>query len=145
VTAPRALRLDLAGRAAAQVGEAQGAVRDWLAAQGVAQAVVARAELLVEEVALNILRHGFVSDAAASLTVSLDDGRCVLEFEDRGLPFDPIAATLPPRAASLAEAPAGGRGLRLVRALAAEAHYARSADGRNLLRLVVAQGAPVTP
>jgi anti-sigma regulatory factor (Ser/Thr protein kinase) len=107
--------------------------------------VVARAELLVEEVALNILRHGFEADAAATLLVSLEGGRCVLEFEDRGAPFDPTTAALPPRPANLAEAPAGGRGLRLVRALAAEARYARSEDGRNLLRLVVAEAAPVTP
>lgn len=138
------LRLHLAGRAAATVGEAQDAVRDWLGAQGVAQAVVARTELLVEEVALNILRHGFAADASAVLTVSFQGGQCVLEFEDRGMAFDPTAAALPPRAASLAEAPDGGRGLRLIRALAAEARYTRSADGRNLLRLVVADGAPVT-
>lgn len=145
MTAPPALRLDLAGRDAAGVRRAQDAMRAWLDARGVADAVVARADVLVEEVALNILRHGFAAAPAAALTVSLDAGRCVLEFEDRGVPFDPTAATLPPRAATFAQAPIGGRGLRLIRALAAEAHYERSDDGRNLLRLVVAEGAPVRP
>lgn len=145
MTPRRELRLDLVGREAASVGRAQEAMRAWLESEGVGAPVIARADVLVEEVALNILRHGFVSGAAATLVVGLDEGRCVLDFEDRGTPFDPTAAALPPRATDLAEAPAGGRGLRLVRALAAEARYARSEDGRNLLRLVVADPAPVTP
>jgi sigma-B regulation protein RsbU (phosphoserine phosphatase) len=139
------LRFDLVGREAAGVGRAQDAMRAWLADQGLCPAVIARAELLVEEVALNILRHGFESGAAAALVVSLESGRCVLEFEDRGMPFDPTTAALPPRAASLAQAPDGGRGLRLLRALTAEARYARSEDGRNLLRLVVAEAPTITP
>jgi anti-sigma regulatory factor (Ser/Thr protein kinase) len=143
VTAEPALRLHLAGSATAGVGRAQDAARDWLAARGVPGAVIARAEVLIEEVALNILRHGFATEASAALAVSLDGGRCVLEFEDRGIAFDPTTAALPPPAAGIETAPPGGRGLRLIRALAAEARYARSDDGRNLLRLVVAEGKPV--
>ncbi len=145
MTSRPSLRLDLLGRDAAGVGRAQDAMRAWLAEQGVLPAVIARADLLVEEVALNILRHGVEAGPAATLVVSLEGRRCVLDFEDRGVPFDPTTAALRPRAASLAEAPDGGRGLRLVRALAAEARYARTEDGRNMLRLVVADGAPVTP
>jgi serine/threonine-protein kinase RsbW len=142
VTATGPLCLDLAGRGAAGVGRAQAAARDWLRAQGCAPAIVARAELLIEEVALNILRHGFgaTEEPAAALRVSVENGRCILEFEDRGLPFDPIGAPLPAPAASLAEARIGGLGVPLIRAMAANARYARSADGRNLLRLEVAAG-----
>jgi anti-sigma regulatory factor (Ser/Thr protein kinase) len=145
VTAAPALRLHLAGTAAAGIARAQDAARDWLAARGVPGTVAARAELLIEEVALNILRHGFASGSALDLTISVEDGHCVLAFEDRGIAFDPTTAALPPRASGIEAAPPGGRGLRLIRALAAEARYARSQDGRNLLRLVVAEGRPLTP
>ncbi|CAH0219808.1 ATP-binding protein [Roseomonas sp. CECT 9278] len=139
MNAQGALRLCLAGTAAAEVGRAQAAAADWLQAQGCAAAVVARAELLIEEVALNILRHGFAAtrDAAAEVTVSLQGGRCVLEFADRGVAFDPTRAALPARGDPARE---GGFGVPLIRALAQEARYARTPDGRNLLRLVVAEG-----
>jgi serine/threonine-protein kinase RsbW len=146
VTTPGPLCLDLVGRGAAGVGRAQAAAVDWLRAQGFPPASVARAELLIEEVALNILRHGFAAmeEPAASLRVSLQGDRCILEFEDRGRPFDPTQAPLPAPAASLAEARIGGLGVPLIRAMAVSARYARSTDGRNLLRLEVAAGERLT-
>lgn len=139
-----ALRLRVEGTTAAAVGCAQAAAAAWLRAHGCAAAVVARAELLIEEVALNILRHGFAAaqDAAAELVVSLPGGRCVLEFEDRGVAFDPTRAAAPVRRDPARE---GGFGVPLIHVLAQQARYARSADGRNLLRLVVAEGDVVRP
>ena len=58
-------------------------------------------------------------------------------LQDRGLPFDPTAVALPPRPASLQEARVGGLGVPLLRRIAAELDYQRTADGRNRLNLVL--------
>jgi anti-sigma regulatory factor (Ser/Thr protein kinase) len=54
--------------------------------------------------------------------------------EDAGRPFDPGAAELPARPASLADAMPGGLGLRLLRHHCRDLSYRRT-DGRNRLTL----------
>ncbi|MBR0670199.1 ATP-binding protein [Neoroseomonas soli] len=133
------LRLALRGAAASEVVRAQAAVVEFLAAHGARPRSVARAELLIEEVALNTLRHGYPEgqEPALDIVASIEGGRCVLQFEDRGIAFDPTAAPLPAPAAGLAEARIGGLGITLIRRTAAELSYERMADGRNRLRMVL--------
>jgi len=118
---------------------AQQAVAEFLAAQGAGPRTTSRAELLLEELALNTLRHGFADGGTPELQVTAwhDGARCGLELEDRGIPFDPTAAALPPKPASLQEARIGGLGVPLLRRIAAEIAYERTEDGRNRLRLVL--------
>jgi len=59
----------------------------------------------------------------------------VLEFRDRGRPFDPLTADAPDLDLSPEERPPGGLGLALVRALVDDARYERR-DAANVLRLV---------
>lgn len=89
----------------------------------------ARAGLLIEEIALNALRHGGAPEVR--LTVAVEDGRARLVFEDAGPPFDPTAerAPHPPGA----EPRIGGLGLPLLHGTAAHVSYAR--DGRGVNRL----------
>ena len=133
------LRLALRGTAATEVTRAQAAVAAFMRARGAGTSAIARAELVVEEVALNALRHGYPTGQEAMLDIvaSWQDGRCVLEFEDRGIPFDPTAAPLPEPAKSLAEARIGGLGITLIRRAAQDLRYERTADGRNRLRLAL--------
>lgn len=118
------------------LGAAQGAVVAFLARHDAPGRVASRAELLIEEVALNALRHGHAPDVA--LTAAFADGVCTLTFEDAGRPFDPLAAALPEAPASLDVAPIGGLGLVLVRKLAATARYERLEGERNRLLLTLA-------
>ncbi len=119
--------------------EAQIAVAAFLRGQGAGPNTAARAELLLEELALNTLRHGFAAGGTPELAVTAwhDGRRAGLELEDRGAPFDPTRAALPQRPASLREAPIGGLGVPLLRRIAAELAYERTADGRNRLHLVL--------
>lgn len=107
-----------------------------LEAGGLSPRVIGRAELIVEEVALNALRHG--GAAAVSLTAMLEGDGCALEFEDAGKAFDPSAASMPTLPRRLDEAPVGGLGLVLVHRLASSVRYTRAPEGRNLLRVTLA-------
>ena len=119
--------------------DAQLATADFLRGRGAGPRTAARAELLLEELALNTLRHGFAAGGTPELIVTAwhDGVRCGLDLEDRGAPFDPTRASLPAKPGSLQEAPIGGLGLPLVRRIAAELAYERTADGRNRLHLVL--------
>ena len=119
--------------------EAQLAVADFLRRRGAGPNTAARAELLLEELALNTLRHGFAPGDTPEVTVMAwhDGARCGLDLEDRGTPFDPTAAVLPARPSSLQEARIGGLGLPLLHRIAAELAYERTADGHNRLHLVL--------
>lgn len=118
---------------------AQLALSAFLRNQGAGPRTAARAELLLEELALNTLGHGFEGGGTPELTVTAwhDGARCGLDLEDRGAPFDPTTATVPDRPDSLRQARIGGLGVPLVRRTAAELAYERTADGRNRLHLVL--------
>ncbi|MBW6400913.1 ATP-binding protein [Roseomonas sp. HJA6] len=118
---------------------AQLAVAAFLRDQGAGPNTAARAELLLEELALNTLRHGFAAGGTPELVVTAwhDGAHAGLDFEDRGAPFDPTQAALPVRPGSLKDAPVGGLGVPLLRRVAAELVYKRTADGRNRLHLVL--------
>lgn len=96
--------------------------------------VIGRAELLLEELATNVISHGAVTDPAAGFAVTLTlepDGGCGIVFEDPGLPFDSAAATLPDRPARLEEARVGGLGLVLLRKMARDLRHVALPGGGN--------------
>ena len=91
---------------------AQQALDAFCRANAVPPLAAGRAAVLVEEAALNALRHG--GARMVRVAVTLASGACLLAFEDDGLAFDPTAAALPAPARSLDDAPEGGRGLLLL-------------------------------
>lgn len=130
----------------AALRDAQFALTEFLRREGAGPRTVARAELLLEELALNALGHGFGPGQVPELSVAAwhDGTRCGLDLEDRGMAFDPTAAPLPDPPASLQAAPIGGLGVPLLRRIAVELAYERTADGRNRLHLVLpAEDAPI--
>jgi anti-sigma regulatory factor (Ser/Thr protein kinase) len=145
------LRLELATTLEA-VAEGQSRLAAFLRRAGMPEPVVARAETVLEEVAMNVIRHGFADPAAlaaAAVTVEVRTGgpeadgagRCTLVFEDPGRPFDPTATPLLPPARRLEEATIGGLGIPLVRRMAQALTYRRlEPEGRN--RLTVVLGPP---
>ena len=93
-------------------------------------------ELVFEEVAANIVRHGRPTGEIET-AVQFDADEIVLTFEDDGVPFDPREH--PDRAApsSLDEAPVGGLGLVLLRKIVTRMTYERTAQKRNVLTLAI--------
>jgi anti-sigma regulatory factor (Ser/Thr protein kinase) len=93
--------------------------------------------LVAEEVLTNVAKYAYAPGAtpAVELVLTLNDEAAVLEFHDRGMPFDPLAQPGADLDAPLEERPIGGLGLTLVRALVEEAAYVREGQ-TNVLRLV---------
>lgn len=132
------LRLTLANRLDA-LEPARQAMVAYLALAELSPKVVFKLELVLEETFMNLLWHAF-KDAAEhviELTVQLHPDEVVLSFKDDGVPFDPTVAADPPRPASIADAPVGGRGLALVRRAARHIEYRRS-GAHNHLHIAVA-------
>jgi anti-sigma regulatory factor (Ser/Thr protein kinase) len=118
---------------AAALARIQAAAVAALAEAGAGPRSQARAGLLIEEVALNALRHGGAPEVR--LTVAFEDGRARLVFEDAGAPFDPTADRAPPPPGQGPRI--GGLGLPLLRGTAAQARYARDPAGLNRLDVLL--------
>lgn len=127
---PRTCRLSMPTTLPA-LAKGQARLVAFLRDAGLPSALASRAELILEEVAVNVIHHGFADAAsrdAAVITLeatALPPGGCILVFEDPGRPFDPTQAILPAPARNLAEAKIGGLGLPLIRRLASSVAYAR--------------------
>lgn len=126
---------------AAGLAAVQPRLRRFLEGGGVAPRAVDRVEVTVEEVVMNVAMHAF--DAASLHVVALraaprGAGCCALVFEDAGRHFDPTAPAQPEPARGLAEAPAGGFGLVVLRRLSSDIAYKWLPVGLNHLRVVLA-------
>lgn len=125
------------------VAEQQARLAAFLLEAGIPAPLAARAELVFEEVVVNVIRHGFADEAArdaARVTVEASvtpSGAFTLVFEDSGRAFDPTQAALPGPARSLEEARIGGLGLPLIHRMAAALAYRRlEPEGLNRLTVV---------
>ena len=122
--------LDQLGRIAAEV-EAMGDREHW------SPNLVFRANLVLEELLVNIIKHGQgdgINDLDITLTSEPD--RLTIEVVDEGKPFDPVKDAPPPvLTGSLEDRPVGGLGLHLVRSLFDELRYKRK-RGKNHVALM---------
>lgn len=136
---PDGLHLRLAASAAG-LASAQPLLRAFLDESRLPAALADRAELLVEEIVMNVHMHGFDDPAAAEVRVIASAGPdgCTLVFEDAGRPFDPTAHELAERPTNLEEATPGGLGLVLLRRLASRIDYRRLPGGRNQVTILIA-------
>ena len=84
--------------------------------------------LCVEEIARNVVQHGFQDGKYHSLSIRLQhkDGRWILRFRDNGTSFDPVSYV------PASDDPASGMGIRLVMRMADEVRYTYSMSLNNL-------------
>jgi anti-sigma regulatory factor (Ser/Thr protein kinase) len=111
----------------------------YLERRGVRERPLFRAQLLLEEIVTNVVRHAFGGDPSRGVRVqlTLDDDVVTLVVEDEGEPYAPFTqAPAPDLTAPLEQRRAGGLGVHLVRRMADEAVYER-ADGANRVRMRV--------
>lgn len=115
--------------------QAATALRHWLSAKGIGGEAAYGAELALEELGSNLLRHAGPEGAATTLQIAArPDGELLeLELIDNGAPFDPTAAALPDLSLPISERPIGGLGLLLVRRLAAHLRYEQLPHGNRLV------------
>jgi anti-sigma regulatory factor (Ser/Thr protein kinase) len=110
----------------------------WLDPLDLAPRTTSRLEVVFEELIANIVRHGFEagSDQTILVRVAAAPGRIVLQFEDDGLPFNPVDQPEPPPLETLARAEIGGRGVQLVRRFSESFRYEPAppeGPGRDLI------------
>jgi serine/threonine-protein kinase RsbW len=99
-----------------------------------------KANLVVEELFLNTVKHGHRggSEAPVWITLSASGGEISLIYEDRAPPFNPFAAATREMLEALAETRReGGLGVILAHGLTASADYSY-VFGRNRIRLTLA-------
>lgn len=114
-------------------------VQAWLAPRMLPQRVLDRMDLVLEEMLMNRLWHAFPQEESRQTTLSvvLTADALHLQFEDAGLPFNPLAHPEAPAPSSLAEAGIGGLGLKLVRKAASHCAYEYT-DGMNRFSVTLA-------
>jgi serine/threonine-protein kinase RsbW len=96
-------------------------------------------DLCLHEAVSNIIRHGGAEPRQVTVRIERAETRILLEVEDDGPSFDPLAEPPPAEARTLAEARTGGYGIPLLRGLARQLRYER-VDGRNRLSLLFDAG-----
>ena len=107
---------------------------------GVPRDSMLKANLVVEELFLNTVKHGHKGGSDAPIWISLrsDGGRLVVSYEDQAPPFNPFSATIREMLEALAQTRReGGLGVLLAHGLTASADYAY-VFGRNRIRVQLA-------
>lgn len=119
-----------------ELGRAAVAVRAHCETRGVAREPTDDLLLGLDEVAANIIRHGYRGDPGGSITVRLRIERdaMTLEIHDQAPAFNPLETAPPNLDAPLDERPVGGLGLYLARSVVDGMAYERVGD-ENRLRL----------
>jgi len=115
-------------------------VEDFCRAAAVPRDTCLRANLVLEELFLNTVKHAHAggSDAPVWIGLAARDGRVELSYEDRAAPFNPFARATRDMLEALASARReGGLGVLLAHGLTATAEYAYL-FGRNRIRLTLA-------
>jgi anti-sigma regulatory factor (Ser/Thr protein kinase) len=106
-------------------------IEDFCAAHGVERERCLRLNVVLEELFVNTVQHGYRGDCEAPVWITLraDPGRVQVSYEDTAPPFNPLAHR--PQRGKV-----GGLGVLLARELSASREYAYL-FGRNRLRLAL--------
>jgi sigma-B regulation protein RsbU (phosphoserine phosphatase) len=102
---------------------------------GVSEAVRSDVQLVLEEMMVNIVQHGYpdAQEGTIGLDLRATDEGIVVELHSDGLPFDPTRAPPVELTGDLADRDeVGGLGIHLVRAMVSEMDYAHDASGNHL-------------
>jgi anti-sigma regulatory factor (Ser/Thr protein kinase) len=114
-------------------------VPPWIERMACAHAIPAPTEfamnLCLEEILSNIIRHGYANESGHEISVqysTIAKNVFQLVIEDQAMPFDPVAAAIPPIEETLSGERDGGLGIRLVKNFADSMKYESLAGGNRL-------------
>ena len=95
-------------------------------------------QIAVEEVFVNIASYAYDSDKGSdgeiTVSVSVTPEKLVIEFEDSGTPYNPLAEADPDTSLSADEREIGGLGVFMVKKMMDDVRY-RHEGGKNILTL----------
>jgi anti-sigma regulatory factor (Ser/Thr protein kinase) len=93
-----------------------------------------KVNLILEEALTNIIKYAYKDTLAHDIRIeiTLKEHELIIELQDDGEEFDPIAAPPPKSPDSISESPVGGLGIHLVKQMADGVEYQRH-QGRNIL------------
>lgn len=114
------------------------AVEDFGEREDWSPAVLFKVKLAIEEMGLNVAKHGRIDKAPdIKIVVTSEPDALRIDIEDDGRPFDPLTdAPEPDLISSIEERPIGGLGIHFVREMMDEMSYRRE-DGKNCLALTL--------
>ena len=95
-------------------------------------------DIAVEELFVNIAHYAYPEgdgDAAVEIETNADKSCVKITFEDRGIPFDPLAHEDPDVTGSAEERSVGGLGIFMVKKSMDDMSYEYK-DGKNLLTII---------
>lgn len=97
-------------------------------------------QLCLEEAVVNVISYGFKPDSEHDVRIAVwRDGELVrAEITDDGMPFDPLAQTLPETPSDLQSAQIGGLGIKLMRSFASNIAYQRVGSSNRLTLTIAA-------
>lgn len=96
--------------------------------------LVDRMHVALEEAVMNVAMHGYKDVAGGEIIVRLliEANAAILQVEDQGQHFDPVAAPQTAKQASLADTKPGGLGLKLLHHFCKDISYVRETDINRL-------------
>jgi serine/threonine-protein kinase RsbW len=121
------------------LGPILSAVSGFLAKNGLSAGRIQEIELATEEALVNIFNYAYPGPEPGGVEVRCraeEEGRLIVEFRDKGIPFDVTAQAEPDLDASLPDRKVGGLGVFLIRKLVDEVRYRREED-HNVLTFVL--------
>lgn len=111
---------------------------NFLAQAGVDARATHHVAMILSELLTNLGTHGGTADDPAIVRISIEPERVLAEINDAGPPFDPRSTPAPDLSGPAEDIQVGGLGLFLMRKLASEVDYGRSA-GRNRTTFAIAR------
>ncbi len=123
---------------AKELEKVQAFVRREMEAANCPLKAVSQVEIAVEEIYVNIAHYAYPSgdgEVTIRCAVSREEGKVLIQFLDKGIPFDPLAKEDADTSLPARERPIGGLGILMVKKMMDEVTY-RCEDGKNILSMV---------
>jgi len=115
-------------------------LRQFLDRHEVAPKVIYNAELVLEEMVGNVIRHGDATENIRFI-VQMEGNGILITIIDNGVPFDPSGMSQPEIPDAAANAPVGGLGIHMVRCAVDQMVYQRL-ERENRLEIRMGMDAP---
>lgn len=114
---------------------ATGFILDYAKSAGASEKFMRQAELLVEEIFVNVAHYAYAPDTGdVKISAEIKDGTLKIVFVDHGKPYNPLVKPDPDTTLSADEREIGGLGIYMAKKLTDNVEYMYE-DGKNILIL----------